>query len=415
MALIQDNVTPLSVALTPATSEGNAASAEMHVSTIHTMEDLRGLLPEWREFLTHGVQGARFYGDPVNVESNLENGKSLAPFIVVVRRQGRIVCLAPFYINRMRFKIKLSVLTVASLPIRMLKLFGDRILCGNDCPPRECFDAVMEELRRQRKSFDLLFLDALDCADPLWQYCAELRSRGGAFRVSLASAAVEKVHVVRIDSTHDAYLASLTPSTRQELRRKTRRLLNDHGGQLVKVTRPEQVAEFLDQLDTVYRTSWQAKTFGYQPRNTEQQRRCFERIAQQGWLRSYLLRQKDQPIAFELGYQYGGIYYGEECGFDPDKASLGPGSVLLHLVVEDLFKEDRPKLLDFGLGDAVYKRSFANDAHEAASLYVAPRNIWRYVLALQRGLNRVDVGVRALLVKSRLDGFVRRFLKHKKR
>jgi CelD/BcsL family acetyltransferase involved in cellulose biosynthesis len=209
-------------------------------------------------------------------------------------------------------------------------------------------------------------------------------------------------------------MAALTPSTRQELRRKTRRLMNDNQGKLVKVTRPEQVPEFLDQLDAVYHTSWQAKTFGYQAKNTEAQRRRFDRIAAQGWLRSYVLLQDKQPIAFELGYQYGGRYYGEECGFDPAHAKLGAGSVLMHLVIEDLYKEDKPALLDFGFGDAPYKRSFGNTEHDAASLYLAPPNVWRQLLTLQRGLNYLDVNVRSLLVKSRLDGLVRRILKHKK-
>jgi hypothetical protein len=84
------------------------------------------------------------------------------------------------------------------------------------------------------------------------------------------------------------------------------------------------------------------------------------------------------------------------------------------LVIEDLYKEDRPELLDFGFGDAAYKRSFANAEHDAASLYLVPRNVWRHLLTLQRGLNYLDVNVRSLLVKSRLDGLVRRILKHKK-
>lgn len=412
MALIHENLTPLSVA--PPPTPRAVGPTELQVSTIRSREELTRFLPEWREFLASGVQGTHFHNDPVNVEFTLESQRNLAPLFVVVRRQGRIVCLAPFYISRQRFKLQMSVLTLGSLPIRMLKLFGDRILYANDCPVRDCFDAVLAELRRQRRQFGLIFLYNVNSAEALGQYCAELSSRGGPFRPVLASAAVEKVHQVRIDSTHEAYMASLTPSTRQELRRKTRRLLNDNCGQLVKVTRPEQVPEFLDQLDRVFRETWQAKTFGYQSRNTDQQRQHLERFAAHGWLRSYILLQNGQPIAFELGYQYGGVYYGEECGFDPAKSSLGPGSVLLHLVIEDLFKEDRPRLLDFGLGDAVYKRSFANSEHEAASMHLASWNIWRCLLALQSGLNSLSAGVRALLVKSRLDGLVRRLLKHKK-
>jgi hypothetical protein len=386
---------------------------ERQVVTIRTAEELGRFLPEWREFLARGAQGAGLHSDPVNVELTVSEDKNLLPFIVVVRRQGRVECIAPFFTHRTRFKLQLSVLTLASLPVRMLKLFGERILYAKDCSPAECFNAVFAELRRQRKLFNLIYLYNLDCSDALWKFCSEL-PRSNPFRAVLASAGIEKLHQVWISATHEAYLASLTPSTRQELRRKTRRFFDNDRGKLVKVTRPEQVAEFLDQLDAVFRNSWQAKTFGYRPRNTESQRRRFERIATEGWLRSYVLLYDGQPIAFELGYQYGGRYYGEECGFDPVNSQLGPGSVLMHLVIEDLFKEDRPELLDFGLGDAAYKRSFGNTEHEAASLYLAPRNVWRHLLTLQKVLNFLFIHVRSLLIRSRLDDVVRRILKHKK-
>jgi uncharacterized protein (DUF2384 family) len=418
MALIDENLaafpTRAALAARRIGAADGIASVERQVSTIRTMAGLSQFVPEWKEFLTRGAYGATFHNDPANVELALVNDEGLSPLFVVVRRQGHIECLAPFYINRTRFRLKLSVLTLASLPIRLLKLFGDRIIYSKDCLPRESFEAVFVELRQHLKLFDLVYLYNLDCSEPLWNACAELSSRRAPFQAMLASAGIEKVHQVQITSTHEAFLASLTSSTRQELRRKTRRLLSDNHGKLVKVTRPEQVAEFLEKLDVVFRNSWQAKTFGYRPRNTQAQRQRFEVIASRGWLRSYLLVQDGQPIAFELGYQYGGQYYGEECGFDPSRAQLGPGAVLMHLVIEDLFKEDRPKLMDFGFGEAAYKRSLGNIAHDAASLYLAPPNGWRHLLRLQRVLNFLDVRVRPLLVRSRLDRLVRRLLKHKK-
>jgi CelD/BcsL family acetyltransferase involved in cellulose biosynthesis len=419
MALLPQNLTPLSShtafpAPRAAGEDAGSAGTEPQVVIIRTMEELQRFLPEWREFLARGAQGTSFESDPVNVEQVLREAKGHSPLLVVVRRGGRIECIAPFYVHRARFRLKLSVLTLVSLPVRMLKLFGEQIQYAADCHLDECFEAVFAELRRHRKLFNFIIFYKLDCSEALWKFCSDLPARGIPFRSILASAGIEKVHQVRISGTHEAYLASLTPSTRQELRRKTRRFFDNGRGKLVKVTRAEQVKEFLDQLATVFRNSWQAKTFGYYPRNTESQQRRFERIAAEGWLRSYVLLYDGQPIAFEAGCQYGGRYYAGECGFDPSKSQLGPGSVLMHLVIEDLFKEDPPEFLDFGLGDAAYKRSFGNTEQEMASLYLAPRNVWRCLLSLQKALDYLFVRVRSLLVRSRLDGVLRRILKHKK-
>jgi CelD/BcsL family acetyltransferase involved in cellulose biosynthesis len=419
MALLPQNLAPLSShtaspAPRAASADTGTTGTERQVVTIRTMEELERFLPEWRQFLEWGARGAAFDSDPVNVEVALKEIKGLSPLLVVVRRGGRIECVAPFYVHRARFRLKLSVLTLASLPVRMLKLFGEQIQYAADCNLDECFEAVFAELQRHRKLFNFIIFYKLDCSEELWKLCSDLPARGIPFRAILASAGIEKVHQVRISGTHEAYLASLTPSTRQELRRKTRRFFDNGRGKLVKVTRPEQVKEFLDHLDTVFRNSWQAKTFGYYPRNTEPQQRRFERFAAESWLRSYVLLYDGQPIAFESGCQYGGRYCAGECGFDPSKSPLGPGSVLMHLLIEDLFKEDRPELLDFGVGDAAYKRSFGNTEQEMASLYLAPRNVWRCLLALQKTLDYLFVRFRSLLVRSRLDSVVRRILKHKR-
>jgi CelD/BcsL family acetyltransferase involved in cellulose biosynthesis len=385
------------------------------VTIIRDRQALAGFLPAWRAFLASPVTGRNFHNDPANIQTILDSNRRAAPFIVVVRRGGAIRCIAPFFTDRTQFPMKLSVLTLASLPIRLLKLFGDEFICAGGEDARQTFGLVFAALADYRGGFDLVTFYNLDCSGRLFKYCTSPQLAGGEFRFVLASPKVEKVHQVKfVASDHDGYMKSLSPSTRQNLRRTTRKFFSDGKAELVKITKPEQVPAFLAQLDEVCRNAWQGKTFGYHRRNTENGRRQFEHVAREGWLRSYVLVHDRQPVAFELGYQYAGTYYGQECGYDQKWSSTGPGSIVMHLVIEDLFKEDRPDLLDFGFGDAPYKRSFSNTEHDAVAAYLVPANRWRGVIGLQAVLNFVFVQVQTALIKTRLDHVIRRMLKHKR-
>jgi hypothetical protein len=384
------------------------------VTLIRTEEELARFAPEWQAFLSEPVLGRHVENDPANVALALAGMDRAEPRVVVLRRQGAVCCIAPCYLHRTRLPLRLSVLNLGALPVRMMKVFGGQFLRRESEDARKCFDAVFAELWKERGQFGLIHFSVLLQGGDLWSYLTEGSSRGRRFRLIRASAQGEKVHQIRLPATHDQYMASLGPKTRQNLRRTTRRFFEGGVTRLDRYSAPEQVPAFLALLDEVGPRTWQAKTFGYHPRNTESHRRHFEQAARHGWLRSYVLTRDDRPVAFELGYQYAGTYYGFECGYDQDWAGEGPGSVLMHLVIEDLYKDDRPDLLDFGFGDAAYKRSFGNTEYEACSAHLVPANRWRWLLLVQTGLDAVEANVRAALVKAHLDRPVRRLLKRQR-
>jgi CelD/BcsL family acetyltransferase involved in cellulose biosynthesis len=179
---------------------------------------------------------------------------------------------------------------------------------------------------------------------------------------------------------------------------------------LERITEPHQVARFADQLNQVYRDTWQAKASGYAPRNGPVTIQYLTELSRAGLLRSYILSSDDDPIAFALGYQYDGIYYFMETGYTRKWADFGPGIVLMHLFFEDLFRYQKAESLDFILGDQPYKRSFSSSQHRAAFIYLAPRNRWRLVLRLQQLLHFVARQALRAVAFLRLERVARRVL-----
>jgi CelD/BcsL family acetyltransferase involved in cellulose biosynthesis len=225
---------------------------------------------------------------------------------------------------------------------------------------------------------------------------------------------METVQQIRFPATHDEFVMSLAPKARQNLRRRTRNLEREQHVRLDRVTTAEQVPQFLDAVDRVFRDSWQAKTFGYASRNGEDQIRYYCGLARLGWLRSYVLMGEAGPLAYEIGFQHQGTFYCDEMAYRQEWSAFGPGSVLTNLIIEELYERDRPSIYDFGLGDLEHKKSLCNAEHPAAAIYLAGPGKRRAALIAQAALHSMERGARKTLQVMGLDEPVRRLLKRRK-
>jgi CelD/BcsL family acetyltransferase involved in cellulose biosynthesis len=135
------------------------------------------------------------------------------------------------------------------------------------------------------------------------------------------------------------------------------------------------VAEFLHKAHQVSKRSWQAKRLGIRITNDPAHRKRLEVLASLGALRSYLLEHEGDPLAFVLGIQWKGCFLFEETGYHSGYKKWSPGTVLLFRLLEDLTVRDTPRLVDFGFGDAQYKRSFANRETLSGPVLLVPRSL----------------------------------------
>ncbi len=73
-----------------------------------------------------------------------------------------------------------------------------------------------------------------------------------------------------------------------------------------------------------------------------------------------MLYLRDKPVAFWHGNAYRGSFGVISTGFDPAYAEDRPGTYLLMRAVEDLSADGSAQVIDFGFGDADYKRHFGD-------------------------------------------------------
>ena len=251
--------------------------------------------------------------------------------------------------------------------IDALRVVGNDVFGDVDGPSAAQFvDAMCALLERGRA--DGVLFDDLAVDSPL---AGPIAAAQAARRVAVYRPSPPQAHwYIEFPSPPDRYWKSVSSKTRYKLRRKARAF--EH--HLLRVTERRDVAAFLDKARAISERSWQGKRLGPRIRGAADEARRAERLADAGALRSYLLEAPDgTPLAFVLGSQWRGRYLHEETGYDMSRAELSPGIVLQYRMLEDLVAHDTPDILDFGAGDAEYKRSLANVRGDSGRLVMLRR------------------------------------------
>ncbi|HET7340434.1 MAG TPA: GNAT family N-acetyltransferase [Methylomirabilota bacterium] len=168
----------------------------------------------------------------------------------------------------------------------------------------------------------------------------------------------ERCPVVDLPASWDAFLASLDKKHRHELGRKLRRFEREvPDGQVTWATTPADVERRLDDFLALHRASRVGKAKFMDARMERFFRRAVAALAARGEARLALLDAAGRPLAAFVTLEWEdtvGLY---NSGFDPERAALSPGLVLLAAVVRDAVERGRRRF-DFLRGEERYKYEF---------------------------------------------------------
>jgi CelD/BcsL family acetyltransferase involved in cellulose biosynthesis len=178
-----------------------------------------------------------------------------------------------------------------------------------------------------------------------------------------------------IPGSLDSFLAGRSRRRRETVRRYSKRLERTYGDAArVEVFRSrDQIDRLFADSGLVHRETYQ-HVLGVGFSDETVQRALTELAMDRGWFRGYVLYLHDAPAAFWHGNAYGGIFGIGATGFNPAYADARPGTYLLMRLVEDLSADESVHTLDFGFGEAEYKRHFGDERWlEEDVVFVEPR------------------------------------------
>jgi CelD/BcsL family acetyltransferase involved in cellulose biosynthesis len=396
----------MSNAASPAESAVHAPS--IRLERVPLADAREPLLSDWRKF-----EAARTPDSPMQDPEwlrgyFLEDLDKIMSYLLY-DRSGSVSGSASFLLKDWPLKLHLGEMTVAEMPLRRLRFLG-----GSPALPEDesLYDLLFRDLA-DNAGYDALHFAQISTESFLWKYLTTSRLVQKSFYRYQPDA--PSLHPrLRFCASFEEYMkTNFSKTHRHTLRRKVSRFQEEAPGEvkLVRYTRPEEVAPFLQAAVQVSQKTYQWNLHQRGLRNTERFDRRYRFAADHGWFRSYVLFCGEVPCAFLGGYQWKGRYYTDEIGFDPAFTKHSPGTVLQMMMIQDMFAYEKPELIDFGSYDK-YKEELSNDNYTHCDMILFRRRVYcRLVQTAHYGCRMITKAavrtLQAMNLKSRLKKRVR--------
>jgi Acetyltransferase (GNAT) domain len=300
---------------------------------------------------------------------------------VVSDAQNAIRAIIPLQSAPCLLPIEVGRRTLGALRMSVWAALGGQPLVCERCSidPAELWAGIIQKLPQN----DGIFLKSVGMSTDLWAALNRPVNSSAYYTYSIESG--RPLYSIALPESFDAYLGGFSTKSRYNLRRSVKIFRTAVGGELAleRVDQASQVRPFVDGAKAVLGHAWKRDMPDYFTAAggvTD-----LEDVATRGLLRSYLLTIRGEPCAFVNGYQYRGVFHYADVAYDERYAKYSPGTVLLFLLIQDLFAHRSPECMSFGIGYADYKRLFATDVQRDASVLVLRRNMKN---RLKSGLHR---------------------------
>ena len=355
------------------------------VTVARTVDEVEALRPVWERL-------------PVdNMDADIDHfltvvrhrREVLRPHVIRVERPGRPDMLVVARLEDVPLESTVGYRVVARPRVRALMVaFGGVVGAETDA---DCVRAL-EELQRPLRDgdADLVILPKLVAGSPL---ARAARSAAGRLRVDAGQEPVG--HWTLAIPSHAEFLAARASKTRKNLKYYRNRLKREHPD--VTVRRYEDASE-VEEL-SAQMTAVAVKTYqhglgaGYG--SGELDRPLLELGLEKGWVKVWVMSIGGGPVAFWHGVGYRGLFLADFTGYDPAYAEARVGSVLATQMIEEVADDPAYSTLDWGHGDAEYKRTYGDTRTEESDVLIyAPT-----LRAVRIGLTRRAIAKAATTAK----------------
>lgn len=204
-----------------------------------------------------------------------------------------------------------------------------------------------------------------------------------------------------LSGSFEDWFAGLSSNTRQQLRRKAKKIAHESGGDLdVRHYRtPEELEAFHDVGRRIALRTYQERLMGSGLPDTPDFLHAMVTLAAADQVRAWLLYVAGEPAAYLYCPVVGDTVIYAHVGHDPAFNDLSPGAVLQVEAMRDLFDEHRYARFDFTEGEGQHKRQMATGGVPCVDLLLLrPSLANRAMMAALGGFNKgVALAKRAVL------------------
>jgi hypothetical protein len=380
-----------------------------HIREIRLDADLKRFVKSWSE-CHRQFPGHTLHGDPEWIEERFKDEKeNVRTFLI--EKGDQVIGAVPFVLNCEQLACRLGQFTLAKFPMRTLCLQGYPLNVPDEAA---AYDSLIGEILRS--NFDAIFMGNVKTRSFLWNYLQSNANIQREFRFYTKKGPLPH-SLIRLDGTFESYMKRFSAKPRKNRLREIR-LLRERGQvDLLRVSQPSEIDAFLKVVYEISDRTWKFKRRGLSlvAPDRHMMTRTLRFLAERGWLRSYVLQCDGVPCAFILGHQYGSCYYAEWVAVDDAWRRYSAGTVILVLVLEDLFKENPPEFYDFG-NHVKFQENFATESYPEATVWLFRRRAYPMLASsIYCACDAITTGTGSLLERFGLKSKLRNVLWNRRR
>ncbi len=387
--------------------EGN-----LRIDRITSLEHLEEIRQEWRELQqseSHGAVHADIDWYRMSVEASEE---PRSPLILVFRRESKLVGIIAGFRHTRVFHLKIGYLRLWRINLPGLSVSYQCVFAEHD----EALLSIMAETLLKQfsdTSLHFIYANALPMDNPFFRVLNRLKSCHG-YRLTYPP---EPHMMIRLAPTLEEIIARRGGQVRSSLKRILKKgdpLRGGPAGQVRIFKHPDEIETYFSQAEAVARKTYQ-RALGVGFKDSRSHRQQVQLAARKGWFHGYVLYHEGDPIAFQEDYVYGMHCFNPYIGYDPKHRSMNPGTLLMLRSWEELIKNTRAEVYDFGLGDGVYKERYADICVlESEVLFFRRETRYGLLRALLAINVRTDRAIRRWLDRLGLRDQIKSFWRQKK-
>jgi len=329
---------------------------EFKVSVLRNAEEIRRISPEWRELFN--ASNTTAFQDPHWLLPWIELLSPQTILLMEVRRGTQLIGVVPLLIYPRNAEQVLAFMGGG------VSDYLDAVIAPES--EQEALAEIFCAILQLREDWTVLDLTDLPPGSPLLRstVCCD------AFREHDACG------VLRLPGSKDELLRLFSKRQRANLRNAASRLERAGGGQ-IEIATEQNLPEFLGDLFRLHTTRWSAR--GESGVLAEQRVRnlhlaCAPKLLKAGILRLSRLRLGDRTLAVIYSLFWKQTAYCYLQGFDPEFASLSPGTYLMYSVICDAV-DHGARDFDFLRGEEAYKQHWRPERQPTYRIQISRRDL----------------------------------------
>ena len=377
-----------SVLVTGGSASGSAYTTEV----ARDLSGIPALRNDWESLATDPNGDLDFYVAVIQSHKEI-----VRPHIIVLRQGDAVRSIVLGRLEVKPLQIAVGYKKISTPPLRFLMVIHGGVLgLASD----EHAALIMSEIDRSLRSneADVVWFHGVD---PHSAFFRAAKSAGWLVCRDLFPTPLTRWRRT-LPSNYQELLRQLSSNTRHNLKRYSNRLRDAYGEQLsVRSFRQTSEVETIlaDSEAVAAQTYHRGLRVGFV--SSDETRRLAMLAADRGWLRAHILYIAGMPSAFWNGFLYRRTFYTWTTGFLPELSELRPGTFLLQKMMNELCTENAADQIDFGFGDAQYKRDWCDRGEcQSSFLLFAPSIKGIAVNCLRTPLLGASIAARSLIART---------------